>query len=412
MKYLQKVIAFPTELEDSVLYYSTEMDKVAIKPNIQWVLDPTRYIEEDGKYYEYWYDPTQRQVIKDDNPRLVDEGGDTYFRDSSKDKEIDGVTWYWYSYADGSFEESWHICTIRNESGLYEQETIKWYYGNEYNIDEAFIITLYLDKIVDGATKKGNELPYFEVSYIGEVKLEVSTINNFDDCILKVAADGNEVTFDDWVLEEATRSFLMYLPNNVETIKYYINVNKYNAMAKTNEFISFVGGVTNIIIPKEVEALPHDFVNSKALSSITIPNNITYIGDNAFDDCYFTKDNFINNSSLDAEANYYWEATFVDEITSDGLCILNNEIVNIRQITTSIVIPSTVTRINNGFFNYSNLSSITSLAMNAPSVGNVFEDVAENGVLHVPQGATGYDKWMQTWYGYLGSRHWTIQYDA
>ena len=45
------------------------------------------------------------------------------------------------------------------------------------------------------------------------------------------------------------------------------------------------------------------------LTSVTIGSSVTSIGDKVFNMCSFKKQNFVNYSSLNAEANHYWGAT-------------------------------------------------------------------------------------------------------
>jgi hypothetical protein len=83
---------------------------------------------------------------------------------------------------------------------------------------------------------------------------------------------------------------------------------------------------------------------------VTIPNSVNYIGCGAFEGCYFTKENFINNSSLDAVANSYWGATVYDyEI--DGMYILDNTVFSSDlDISGHVVIPAGVTSIGASAF--------------------------------------------------------------
>jgi hypothetical protein len=117
----------------------------------------------------------------------------------------------------------------------------------------------------------------------------------------------------------------------------------------------------SIRIPESVAHIGSNAFNGCAsLPSITIPKSVTSIGNNAFYDCYFTKENFINNSSLDEVANDYWGAEIAD-IEQDGLFIRNDTVVGCRPLVTSVVIPDTITCI--GDYAFRDCSSLTSITI-------------------------------------------------
>ena len=82
------------------------------------------------------------------------------------------------------------------------------------------------------------------------------------------------------------------------------------------------------------------FNTSRNLQAITIPQNILNIGEDAFEDCVFLKDSFVNNSSLNAVANDYWGAKIAD---SNGLVIKNDTVIDCLGYLTTITIPDGVT---------------------------------------------------------------------
>lgn len=101
------------------------------------------------------------------------------------------------------------------------------------------------------------------------------------------------------------------------------------------------------------------FYGCSSLTSINIPNSVTSIGYDAFGACTFAKDNFVNNSLLDAVQNNYWGAVIAD-VELDGLLIRGNAVIACRRAVTSVTIPNSVTSIGgSAFSNCNSLSSIT-----------------------------------------------------
>ena len=102
------------------------------------------------------------------------------------------------------------------------------------------------------------------------------------------------------------------------------------------------------------------FHSCESLTSITIPDNVTTIGKYTFKGCFFTKENFINNSELDEVANDYWGASIYDIIQDDGLCISDNTVYDCKPGSTVVTIPNNITSISRGAFSgCSRLTSIT-----------------------------------------------------
>ena len=99
------------------------------------------------------------------------------------------------------------------------------------------------------------------------------------------------------------------------------------------------------------------------MTSVTIPNSVTSIGNKAFLDCYFTYDSFIINNSTLHDAyigGETWGARIVDEETDDGLLIKDNIVVKCRLWATTAAIPEGVTSIGDGAFSdCSRLTSVT-----------------------------------------------------
>lgn len=70
--------------------------------------------------------------------------------------------------------------------------------------------------------------------------------------------------------------------------------------------------LTSVTLGNSVTSIGYGaFLDCSSLTSITIPSSVTWIGPSTFRGCTFKKSNFINHSSLDAEANDYWGATII-----------------------------------------------------------------------------------------------------
>jgi hypothetical protein len=118
--------------------------------------------------------------------------------------------------------------------------------------------------------------------------------------------------------------------------------------------------ISSFTFGENVEHIPSELcIYMHSLTSITIPNSVTSIGSDAFYECIFTKENFVNNSTLDAEANNYWGAIIVD-VDIDGLLIRNDTVISCRPYVTTVTIPNYITCIETAaFYRCDSLTSIT-----------------------------------------------------
>ena len=159
---------------------------------------------------------------------------------------------------------------------------------------------------------------------------------------------------------------------------------KFNAAYSNGSVYSLECGDTTQITTANTKPSGYAYT---AMTSATIGDCVTSIGQNAFSGC-------TNLSTV----------TIGSGVTSIGADVFEE-----CHSLTSIVIPSGVTSIGASVFaRCSSLTSITSLATTAPSILNqTFIYVNTGGTLTVPSGSSGYDTWMQNDNYYLGLYGWT-----
>ena len=203
----------------------------------------------------------------------------------------------------------------------------------------------------EGVTSIGNSA-FYGCSSLTSITIpeSVTSIGNyvFEDChsLVSIAIGKNLTSIGTNIFEGCYSLSSIKIDNdNI----YYDSRENCNAIIKT-ETNALLYGCRSTTIPNSVTSIEKNaFKNCSSLTSIIIPNSVTSIGNSAFYGTTFTKDNFINNSSLDAEVNNYWGARIVEQEIQD-LLINGKTVVDCRPHATIVSIPDTITTIGGHAF--------------------------------------------------------------
>lgn len=174
-----------------------------------------------------------------------------------------------------------------------------------------------------------------------------------------------------------------------------------------------------VILPDGLERIEDAvFLDCPSLMYIHIPKSVQIIDADAFQGCTFAKENFVNDSALDAEENDYWGATIVER-EIDGMLIDRDVVKNLTLVCTrkgfyttftipsdvefigrrafigchslnSVTIPDSVKGVGKGAFDYCNeLKEIVCHAMTPPRGMDESFSVSTPNTLrvYVPQAA-------------------------
>ncbi len=208
-----------------------------------------------------------------------------------------------------------------------------------------------------------------QINYIGE---------NYNGKITEMDICGSGLT---WALSGEAPNQTLVISKTFGGNGEMINYNDYNGFSAP--WHENRDEITSVTIPNSVTSIgDYAFFWCTSLTSVTIPNSVTSIGDYAFYQC----------TSLTS-------VTIPNSVTSIGGVVFMN-CTNLPSVT----IPNSVTSIGySAFRNCSNLTSVTCWATNAPTLGdNAFKDTQNLEKIYVPSGCVD---------DYTGATNWSV-YDS
>ena len=151
--------------------------------------------------------------------------------------------------------------------------------------------------------------------------------------------------------------------NNMKTFKGKYASNDGRCLVKNREIVAFAPAeLTSYSIPEGVTSIGNGaFLNCSSLTSITIPEGVTSIGDNAFEYCSSLTSITIPEGVTSIESGAFYGCSSLSSTTiPEGVTSIGHSAFSGCSSLTSIIIPEGVTSIESGaFYGCSSLSSIT-----------------------------------------------------
>lgn len=224
----------------------------------------------------------------------------------------------------------------------------------------------------------------------------------------------------------ATSLSSIYLPNTIESIgnrafrrTSITEINMPNSVNYVGSALFYgCAKLSDVVLSNNLQTITDSmFYACIRLKSITIPNSVTSIMDGAFTGTSLETIKIPNSVISIGDCVFCGVSSLKTVTLSESLKTIGNYAFDGCNIQpsgdlTPLIIPKNVTDIGDyAFANNTSLRTITSLAMQAPNIkDNTFYCIAVDipakyCILKVPQGATGYDKWLKK----LGQK-WSIEY--
>ena len=177
--------------------------------------------------------------------------------------------------------------------------------------------------------------------------------------------------------------------NHIDSVRTYsvTSIGRSGCGPYCDYVFSYCDSLTSVTIPNSVTSIgDYAFSGCSSLTSVTIPNSVTFIGYSAFQFCSSLTSVTIPNGVIGEYA--FWKCRSLTSVT------IGNSVTSIGDYAfeecsslTSVTIPNSVTSIGSGAFSYcSSLTSVTCLATNPPALGGSFYYIGSPSTLYVPNG--------------------------
>ena len=167
----------------------------------------------------------------------------------------------------------------------------------------------------------------------------------------------------------------------------YDSRNNCNAIIKT-ESNTLISGCATTLIPNTVTSIGSFAFAGTSLSTVTIPNSVLEIKNNAFGGCTSLTSIVLPSSITKINDQTFYNCWYLASITiPDSVTSIGNLAFYNCYHLTSITIPSSVTRIDTRAFDYCyNLSKVTCMAINPPTAysNSFYSSTYSNAELSVP----------------------------
>ena len=175
--------------------------------------------------------------------------------------------------------------------------------------------------------------------------------------------------------------------------KVYYNVTNHADISEGNYYYPFQGCGGNLFIGSNVVRIPANmFRNASFTGTLTIPNSVVAINDNAFNNCWhFTGTLVIPNSINTIGISAFQDCDGLSEIImGNNVMIVGNTAFYSCSGLTKVTLPEPVTVIGIEAFRYcTQLNEINMQSMQAPSIGwDVFANNATGRIINIPCGAS------------------------